>query len=657
MLSGAMTVLLMAGCSTGGDASARPANPGGAQLPALSELLATSPRAAAAVDTELLSAAPVIASTPGCDWQAGALALTPPTTDAHAWAVFELPGLSPSVHPVRLQVGAAGTYWLALADFTAGGWRFIDYAEDGDYGLSAGADLVGPGGAAYAALICWQSPADFSSLLLTTSEDPAPSMPVLGINLEKVGSQSIGWTFIDVFRMSEPFTSTTPGGAPNPAPLDLDANGWPVALQPGQAATAIFLRQQQGYRPAGQYVLLYAGSGTITALGDAAIDSQAPGRIVLDIAPGSNGDRCGIRITATDPADYVRDIRIVPSAHEADYEAQVFSPEFLAPLEPFSVVRFLNWSNANNSTVAGAGDLTTPDHQTQARPEGVAGEYMCELCNRLGADLWINVPHLADDACVSRIAETLRDNLDPALNVYIEHSNEVWSDGFAQGPWCEAQGAGLSPDPFTARIRFHSQRSVHIFELFEQAFGGTARLVRVMGAAHHDPSTVTEVLDWQDAYLDCDAVSTAPYIGGRLGRDPFAPQVRDMSIAEVVAEMGIDSQSSADFTAQHATAAAARGVDYIAYEGGQALFAQGSYVNDSQLTGLFNAVNRDPSMRQLHLEHLTRWRDGGGGLFMAFNYIGRYDNSGNWGLLEQQTQDLETAYKYLGVLDYAAQFP
>jgi hypothetical protein len=630
-----------------------------APLPALSELTGL-PRSSSSLQTELLEDAPVAQSALGCDWQAGALALTPPTAESPAWAVFALTGLPTdgSAYPILLSVTAADGYWPAVADFGAGHWRFLNYASAGLYALDGGAALVSPSGSAYIALVAWQSPAAFTSLQLTTNQVPSTD-PVLGINMEKVGSVSIGWTFVDVFKMSEPFTSTTPGGAPNPSPLDLDAQGWPRSLDSGQAATAVFLRGQQGYRDPGQYVLLFDGSGTIIAAADASIASQAPGRIVLDIDPGSNGDRSLIRITATDPADYVRNIRVVPLGHEGDYAAQLFSPEFLERLAPFALVRFLNWNNANNSLVANPADLTAPDYQTQGGPRGVAYEFMAELCNRLDADLWVNIPHLANDACVLQIAETLRDNLDPQRRVYIEHSNEIWSDGFSQGPWCEAEGLaqGLGPDPFSARIRFHSQRSVHIFGIFEQAFGGTSRLQRMLGAAHHDNFTVSEVLDWQDAYLHCDAVCTAPYIGGRLGRDPFAPQVRDMSVAEVVAEMQVDSVNSAAFTAAHAAVAQARGVDYVAYEGGQALFAQGAYVADTQLTSLFNTVNRDPAMRQLHVDHLTRWRDNGGGLFMAFNYIGRYDNFGNWGLLENQTQDVQSAYKYLGVLDYAGLSP
>jgi hypothetical protein len=78
--------------------------------------------------------------------------------------------------------------------------------------------------------------------------------------------------------------------------------------------------------PAGQYILLYDGNGTLGFTGDAAVTSSAPGRLVLQITPSSG---FYLRITKTDDADPVRNIRIVPTAYEQTYAAQVFTPKFL----------------------------------------------------------------------------------------------------------------------------------------------------------------------------------------------------------------------------------------------------------------------------------------------------------------------------------------
>lgn len=65
-------------------------------------------------------------------------------------------------------------------------------------------------------------------------------------------------------------------------------------------------------------------------------------------------------------------------------------------------------------------------------PGGVALEYIISLCNELDAAPWINVPHLADDDYVTKLATMLRDKLRPDVKVYVEHSNEAWNAAFPQ---------------------------------------------------------------------------------------------------------------------------------------------------------------------------------------------------------------------------------
>jgi hypothetical protein len=46
------------------------------------------------------------------------------------------------------------------------------------------------------------------------------------------------------------------------------------------------------------------------------------------------------------------------------------------------------------------------------------------------------------------------------LQVYVEHSNEVWNTGFPQGRHATEQGLklGLAADNATARYRYHARR-------------------------------------------------------------------------------------------------------------------------------------------------------------------------------------------------------
>src|SRR5690606_30558082 len=75
-------------------------------------------------------------------------------------------------------------------------------------------------------------------------------------------------------------------------------------------------------------------------------------------------------------------------------------------------------------------------------------EHCVEYCNETGKDLWICVPHKADDDFITKLAQLVRygsdgnlpytsgdwndpskvhKGLNPELKVYVEYSNEVWN--------------------------------------------------------------------------------------------------------------------------------------------------------------------------------------------------------------------------------------
>jgi hypothetical protein len=70
-------------------------------------------------------------------------------------------------------------------------------------------------------------------------------------------------------------------------------------------------------------------------------------------------------------------------------------------------------------------------------------ELFVALCNAVGADCWINVPHAATDACATTLFEMIAANLNPGLKVYVEYTNEHWNNGaaFLQDSYCVRQGA------------------------------------------------------------------------------------------------------------------------------------------------------------------------------------------------------------------------
>lgn len=502
------------------------------------------------------------------------------------------------------------------------------------------------------------------ALLLLQLSSAAPALGVtprnagalVGQNLERLGPAGRTWVFVDVFKTANDWSAQNLNGTPwVGTPLDVDSLGWPRSLQPNQAAVTRILQAMAGHYPAGQYVALYDGTGTVDFGGDASVVSTTPGRVVLQITPSPTGFT-RIRITSTSVADPIRNIRVIMPGFESSYATQVFHPAFLSRLSPFKVIRFLNWTLTNNSTITSWSQRTRPESATQGGVAGVAPEYMVALCNRLGADAWVNIPHLADDDYVIQWAQLLRDSMAPDLRIFVEHSNELWGT-FQQSDYARAQGLalGLSSDPNTAALRWNAQRSVHLFALFDSVFAGDRRVVRVLAGLHPNPTLGVAMLDWQNAYQHADVYATAPYFGGQLGSAASGASTAAMSVAQLLAALDQQSLVTQAFAATQAANAAARGLGYVAYEGGQALYGQSGWQNDSSFTNRIMAANRDAGMRPLYAAHFSRWRAAGGGLFMNFNFLGSYTGGGCWGGYESMTQDSLTAYKLLGVMDYMIQ--
>lgn len=52
------------------------------------------------------------------------------------------------------------------------------------------------------------------------------------------------------------------------------------------------------------------------------------------------------------------------------------------------VLRFMDWMRTNSEDLPPWDDRTTPRHDTQSRPGGVALEYIIALCNQVG---WVEM--------------------------------------------------------------------------------------------------------------------------------------------------------------------------------------------------------------------------------------------------------------------------
>ena len=109
----------------------------------------------------------------------------------------------------------------------------------------------------------------------------------------------------------------------------------------------------------------------------------------------------------------------------------MFTPAFLQSLAPFSDIRFMNWENINDSTLANWQDRVSPNAFLTDGSGGVPYEDMIELCNETDKDMWINIPALATPQFVQSLAQLISTELNPNLNVYVEYGNEDWNYNFS----------------------------------------------------------------------------------------------------------------------------------------------------------------------------------------------------------------------------------
>jgi hypothetical protein len=473
----------------------------------------------------------------------------------------------------------------------------------------------------------------------------------IGMNLAAVNEWSTEWVWVDVFKHSRSWTPQLTGRSTpwnTKAVLNLTPEGWPI-LDPGQAAGTTMCVGTDGHYPGGVYTVEYEGKGKLSVSWDAQVISEQEGRLLVQVTPQKG---IYLRIDESDPEDPVRNIHVwMPGFEHAESS---FHPLFLERLSHVKAIRFMDWMRTNNSVVTHWSDRTTPQSARQNSEYGVALEYMIELCNTLHASPWFCMPHKADDEYIRQFATLVKDRLDPSLKVHIEYSNEVWNPLFRQYHWTKDQGAAIGfTNPVT---RFYTQRAVQIFAIWEDAFGGTDPLVRVLGSQASNPWVSKQALSVDDAYLHADVLAIAPYFGlGNELTDQLFQLGDRATIGDVLdfAEERIEDTTMMVVPAQ-AQIAKDYGVKLVAYEGGQHILARNeAQRQNAKFVQTLIDANSDPRMYDLYALMFNTWAQAGGDLFMAFNSVAKPNVHGSWGHMVYQDQPTEEAPKYHAVLDAA----
>jgi len=497
-------------------------------------------------------------------------------------------------------------------------------------------------------------------LSVATGEERKPR-PRLGINLAGPCDWNTELPFVDLMHFSRVWASQKKGLPFGSGPaLDLDENGYPKSLPEGAWAESPLISFGGHPWPSGNYTVLFKGKGRLSfGASSTGVVEQSPGRMVVSLDSGK-GD-LHLSILETDPADPVRDIHVMMPGSEKTWQSNPWSLHFLGRWRGVACLRFMDFMATNNSAVRTWTDRPQLTDATFAG-RGVPLELLIDLSNRLHADPWFCIPHMASNDYVRNFAEMVCEKLDPSLKAHIEYSNEVWNSGFGQNRFAAEKGIalGLAKEPSEAAWLYTSKRSVEIFRIFEQVFGGRKRLVRILPAQSGNPFMARKILDFENASSHADALAIAPYVGLIVGEtagryNPLtADEVAHWDVPQVLDRLRSKSlpeaiESMRDFR----KLASAHGLDFIAYEGGQHLVGVRGAENNAALTELFLAANADPGMGSIYARLLGAWKQEGGSLFCHFSSVSKWSKWGSWGALQYFDDDPATSPKLAALVDWA----
>ncbi len=346
---------------------------------------------------------------------------------------------------------------------------------------------------------------------------------------------------------------------------------------------------------------------------------------------------------------------IRPGYHDKN---QTFTDEFLASFDPFTTIRTMTWTGAPYD----APEYTDKDNKIdwsernqsewrQPQRDGVAWEYIVELANLTGKDIWINVPIFATDDYIKGLAEFLKANLDDDIVVYVEYSNEVWNSHFKQyvynlaAAWAE-KATGESPlnadgtkDADIWRKRRYALMNVKISQIFADVYGQDAinKKIRVVHAWFSAfPQDVALQLAWIADTFGPPSDYIYAVAAGAYIYDKDMPA--DASVAEAHRRLIAASDASVANRLSYKTLADQYGLQNFIYEGGPDTVVNLKMNRKTAEMNTMIAANKDDAIKDVLIHDIwNNWlehKDVKGDLYMFYDLYSSYNRWGMWGIFE-----------------------
>ena len=445
--------------------------------------------------------------------------------------------------------------------------------------------------------------------------------------------------------------------------IETDAAGYPMEApfdHPETGNPQILAFTVGGYEEqylAGDYVMLYEGEGemSIQEWIPAEITNASPGRIEFRVDQ-VDGNGIHFEIHRSERGNHIRNIHVFEARYENDFETDPLIPEFVEKSANFSALRFMDWTRTNNSTLVNWEDRVSPEFHNQADDHGISYELLIDLSNRMGRDVWINVPHQADANYIRQMARLFRDLLDPDITIYLEYSNECWNFIFEQTAWL---GEIRPQDTY---IRNYGYFSKQVFDIWIEEFGaeGRTRLKNVLAGHDYFVAGAIDYIIEQDGNADIvDAVSYPGYVGlGGFDYDELDALGENATVADVFRLLRATMHDPTEgplywMRVFKEIVADVYDKEFVMYEGGQHLTPRNFGEQAPYLQALWDAQIA-PEMYDLYMELMTFFRDElEVTLFMNYTLTGARESSfGSWGVLEDIYAEAPWPAKYQAILDF-----
>ena len=346
-----------------------------------------------------------------------------------------------------------------------------------------------------------------------------------------------------------------------------------------------------------------------------------------------------------------------------------WNPKFISDLQQAKMkcLRFMDWNLTNDNSITewsqripktanhnnvdnkipcftNSWDAATNIHTLTPNAVysfGVAYEWQIDLCNKVGADIWVNIPMAASDDYCYQLANLIKNQLSPSSKVYIEWANETWNWGFSTAAYAHQQGVALGlPITYvidgktyynTAERAYTVYAAIRAFTQFERVFGtNSPRLVKVIAGQigtywnGHNNMIAPDLAALKNTTLNpngiiANAWAGAPYISGQTIAD------ERNSIATVNTWMDAAYKDLA-----------ASGLKLICYEGGADNYPDGNL-----------ALSRDPAQEQIYVDYLNTLSKYVQGAYAQYCFYG-----GCWGLKYAAGESEAINPKWKGWMDY-----